>query len=444
MSTAKNAGRSIDRNVPWVLAFAFSLTMLLILGSAYIAIGAMERIGARRADQERQYRISTRLIDEIQDEEAGLSHIFYSLARAPGPDERRVMLDKLDAIGQKVKPALEAGLQGPERARWLRVRAAAVEFSGAIRRALTAGPAAAGPSPDLLARHQDLMSELTDLVAANFRNAVDAQALEDQRSREQLGNSLGLLGVAVLLSIFCAAATVRFATRVFGRMRWQASELSRLSRHVFETQETTLRRISRELHDEFGQTLSAIEANLAAIPVRAPEVALRIEDCVLLVKDAMANVRELSQLLRPSILDDFGLTASLQWLGDSFTERNGIAVEVRLAECPRLPTETETGLFRIAQEALTNVARHSGASAVEITLQRGANSIVLSIADNGRGLGPRGGATGGFGLAGIRERVKSARGELNLQSSSRGVTISVEVPIDTTSEREEDPSLVGG
>jgi signal transduction histidine kinase len=173
-------------------------------------------------------------------------------------------------------------------------------------------------------------------------------------------------------------------------------------------------------------------------------MAPRIEDCVLLVKDAMTNVRELSQLLRPSILDDFGLTASLQWLADSFTQRTSIEVKVRLAQCPRLATETETSLFRIAQEGLTNVARHSGATAVEIVLQQGAKSLVLSISDNGRGLGPDGGANGGFGLAGIRERVRAAGGEMHLRSSRHGLTISVEVPIDAAREREEDPSLIGG
>jgi signal transduction histidine kinase len=257
-----------------------------------------------------------------------------------------------------------------------------------------------------------------------------------------LGYSVSLLVIAVLLSVLCAVTTIRKANAVLRHAGWQARELSRLSGHVLETQDTVMRRLSRELHDEFGQSLSAIEANLAAIPVTEPEQQSRIEDCLLLVKDAMSNVRELSQLLRPSILDDFGLNAALEWLADSFRQRTGIEVDARIEHDGRLPGETETHLFRIAQEALTNVSRHSGAKRVEISLASSNGRLTLTIADDGHGLAQRSGRTG-FGMMGMRERMRAAGGELHVLSRSNGLVIIAEVPVEQA-EHAQDPSRVSG
>jgi signal transduction histidine kinase len=205
-----------------------------------------------------------------------------------------------------------------------------------------------------------------------------------------------------------------------------------------------VRRISRELHDEFGQTLTAIEANLAAISPASLEQQAQIEDCVLLVKDAMSNVRELAQLLRPSILDDFGLKAGLQWLADSFRQRTGIEVTLRIDYEGRLPEETETHLFRIAQEALTNASKHSGATRVDIRMREDLGRLELSIADDGRGLRPREEGRQGFGMMGMRERMRAANGELHIRSTSNGLTIVAEVPLAEIGRAQEDPNLVGG
>jgi two-component system sensor histidine kinase UhpB len=128
------------------------------------------------------------------------------------------------------------------------------------------------------------------------------------------------------------------------------------------------------------------------------------------------------------VLDDFGLCPSLQSLADSFTQRTGIGVKARLEFEDRLPGATETHLFRIAQEALTNAARHSGATSIDLSLTRLGSSLVLEIRDNGRGLGPRG---SGFGLIGIRERARAIDGRLSIDSGAQGVTIRVEAPLES-------------
>src|SRR5262249_6048556 len=138
----------------------------------------------------------------------------------------------------------------------------------------------------------------------------------------------------------------------------------------------------------------------------------------------------MSQLLRPTILDDFGLEAGLRWLAEGFAARTGIEVGVNSTFPDRLPDETETHLFRIAQEALTNIARHSGATRATITLEPVGDEIWLAIHDDGRGLGATPSNGHGLGLTGMRARARSAGGDAEVRSRpGEGVLIEVRVPI---------------
>ncbi|MEJ7605124.1 MAG: histidine kinase [Bryobacteraceae bacterium] len=202
--------------------------------------------------------------------------------------------------------------------------------------------------------------------------------------------SLVLLGMALATALAGAVLTARIVNQMFRRQQWQTSELSRLSSRAMADQEETARRFSRELHDEFGQTLSAIEANLVTMHNTQQYHPVRMEDCLALIKHAIENTRDLSQLLRPSILDDFGLNAGLRWLADVFSQRTDIQVDYASSLADRLDDETETQLFRIAQEALTNVGRHANATAVEMQLTSAADHVILTVSDNGEGIRVRG------------------------------------------------------
>jgi signal transduction histidine kinase len=138
----------------------------------------------------------------------------------------------------------------------------------------------------------------------------------------------------------------------------------------------------------------------------------------------------MSQLLRPTILDDFGLEAGLRWLADGFATRTGIEVAVDSSFAGRLPDETETHLFRISQEALTNIARHAGAKHVQIKLVSRGAEIRLSIQDDGRGLAAAPATNGGLGLIGMRARARSAGGDTSVSSRpGQGVLIEVRIPL---------------
>jgi signal transduction histidine kinase len=157
----------------------------------------------------------------------------------------------------------------------------------------------------------------------------------------------------------------------------------------------------------------------------------RRADCVQLVDEAIANVRELSQLLRPVILDDFGLDAGLRWLTEKFGQRMRIKLEYESYLAGRLQSETETHLFRIAQEALTNIARHAQATQVVVHLEVVAAIVRLSISDNGHGLPPdRQESPASLGLIGMRARARECGGTLDLQPvQPQGLRIVVEVPL---------------
>jgi signal transduction histidine kinase len=211
------------------------------------------------------------------------------------------------------------------------------------------------------------------------------------------------------------------------KMEWQTAELGRVSWHMLEDQEATARRFSHELHDELGQSLTAIKTNLTALESDGPN-GKRLEDCLRLVDDAIGNVRQMSQLLRPTILDDFGLDAGLRWLGEGFSARTGIPVEFQFHDAGRLPDETETHLFRIAQEALTNVARHARAKHVVMKMETRGDEVYLSVQDDGLGLSATNGR--GLGMIGMRARARSAGGDVSVRSRpGEGVLIEVRAPI---------------
>ncbi len=138
----------------------------------------------------------------------------------------------------------------------------------------------------------------------------------------------------------------------------------------------------------------------------------------------------MSQLLRPTILDDFGLQAGIRWLAEGFSERTGVEVSVETPYEGRLPDETETHFFRISQEALTNIARHSGAKRAGIRLEQRAGEICLTIRDDGRGLAPGDLPKRGMGMSGMRARARSAGGDVHVQSTpGQGVVIEVRAPL---------------
>lgn len=224
--------------------------------------------------------------------------------------------------------------------------------------------------------------------------------------------------------------------RLFNRMVEGEKRFRGLAKSVWKVQEEERRRLARELHDGIGQTLTALINQLRRLPTGGPANG-GLEAAIEVAELALRDVREMSRLLRPPVLDDLGLRAGIAWLARTLREHSELqtAIEWQAEEDERLDPELETLIFRIAQEALNNVIKHSGQREARLTARRHAGSFELEIADDGRGfdvasvLGPAGDATG-VGLRGIRDRVELFGGRLAIESTpGKGSRMRVIVPV---------------
>jgi two-component system NarL family sensor kinase len=425
-----------------VLMAGFMLVILMLLGAAAVSVQSLRSIKENVADLVGEELVATRLLDDIQHEQAALSAVFLKLSKDPEVVDREKLLKDLDDADARMDQIDEAVADSPEEPLWTELKAASAAFSAEARRLLSVEHPTTLLSRDLFRRHQESLAVVARLTALIDNDTSNVHKQIEGRSNTLLRRSFLLLGACILLALLCAVLTVRMVLGLFREMERQTSELSRVSWHMLENQETTARRFSHELHDELGQSLTAIKANLHTLENQNGADA-RVADCVGLVNEAIRNVRELSQLLHPTILDDFGLDAAIRWLTERFTQRTGVEVDYRSDFHGRLADETETHLYRICQEALTNIARHSGAARVRIELRERGGRLQLSIADDGRGLPPGTPEEHGMGLIGMRARARSAGGELVFRSAEgKGLNIDVEVPA-VGAERQENPNFVG-
>lgn len=415
------------RKILRVLVIGFSAVIALLIAAGVIGLESTRLIRQNSAEIVHNGLITTRLIDELQREQATLNAALNKLARGPELTERERLLTQLDDADQAIERLVSEAAGTAQSDLWRQLSVAVRGFSGEARRLLVRKNVPTYTSQDLLRHHEEVTTLVAKMIASNAMRTSSAQARIDQRSAELVRESLGLLGGCVLLALVCSILTVRITTQLFRRMEQQSSDLTRVTWHMLENQETAARRFSHELHDELGQSLTAIKANVTALDPATPPDPDRLDDCRKLIDQAIQNVRELSHLLRPTILDDFGLDAGIRWLADRFSQRTGVEVEYKSTFDGRLPDETETHLFRIVQEALTNVARHSGATRVHIELARNGERVHLMVKDNGRGFQTNG--KSGLGLIGMRARAESVGGELHIDSRN-GVAVDLWAPIE--------------
>jgi signal transduction histidine kinase len=419
------------RKILRVLVIGFSAVIALLIAAGSIGLKSAQLIQENSAEIIHNALVTTQLIDELQREQDTLNAAFYKLSRGPELSERERLLTQLDEADQAVERIVSEAAGTPQAQLWRELSTAVQGFSSEARRLLVRKNVPTYTSRDLLRRHEEVTTLVGKMIANNYTRTLAAQSRMDQRSGQLVEESLGLLGGCLLLALLCAIFTVRITTQLFRRMEQQSADLARVTWHMLESQETAARRFSHELHDELGQSLTAIKANVTALDSATPPDPARLEDCRRLVDEAIQNVRELSHLLRPTILDDFGLDAGIRWLSERFGQRTGIEVDYRSSFQERLADQTETHLFRIVQEALTNVARHSGATRVAIELERSGNRVHLTVKDNGHGFqgsGVQGNGASGLGLVGMRARAQSVGGELEINSTS-GVAIDLWAPL---------------
>jgi signal transduction histidine kinase len=217
----------------------------------------------------------------------------------------------------------------------------------------------------------------------------------------------------------------------------RTAALRLLSARLMRVQDEERRRIARELHDSLGQYLAAAKINLDVLATEKQDGAHYLREAQNLVERAISDTRTLSHLLHPPLLDEAGFPTAAKWFVEGFGKRSKITTSLELPpNLHRLPSETEIALFRILQESLTNVHRHSGSKKVEVRITIDDSAVCLVVQDHGKGI-PRdvldrfakSGTNVGVGLAGMRERAKELGGTLGIESDKKGTRLTIVIPV---------------
>lgn len=309
--------------------------------------------------------------------------------------------------------------------------------------------------------------ELKEVQVREGQIGTFAVAMDEEESRlvrEQLKTwntlfwrNIVVICVALLFALLLVAYSFRelnaevAARRELERVAQENAESFRtLSARILELRDIERRKIARELHDSVGQYLAGLKINLdqlASSKVALPTNADWLPDTIDMTDRAIGEIRTISHLLHPPLLDELGFESTAKWYVEEFAKRSGIQVKLEIGEIvKRLPRGIELALFRALQESLTNVHKHAAAKSVAVVVTCTDGKVVLEVTDDGKGISQRvlqqfrAGGAAGIGLAGMRERLSELRGTLEVQSSVAGTAVRATLP--TTQCKSDDDSSV--
>ncbi len=282
------------------------------------------------------------------------------------------------------------------------------------------------------------IAQLSQKVAIwNNQQMVDSQQKVFTTFAALQARQTRLLATALAAGLALSLASVAYLLRLgrdaqqrYHELARNRAELAALSAQLVDAQETERRSISRELHDEVGQSLGAMLVEVGRLATSVPsenaQVHEHIEKIQSVAKAAVETVRNIALLLRPSMLDDLGLIAALEWQGREISRRGGMEVEIQSEEM-KMPDEYKICIYRLVQEALNNAARHSSAKNAKVAVEQSGGRILVRVSDNGVGFDPQ--RVRGLGILGMEERVRHLGGTLTLQSKpGHGTTLTAEFP----------------
>ena len=285
-------------------------------------------------------------------------------------------------------------------------------------------------------------------ASSRVANLVQQMQDEEQKLlgiRRAVSGNLFVAVLCILFGVFALSALLfwihyRLLRAELMNRDQMESNTRRLSARLLKVQDEERRKFSRELHDSVGQLLTLAKMNMAVLLQGNPADKILAETEKVL-EEALTETRTVSYLLHPPLLDELGITSAIRWYLEGFGQRSGITLSIDIAEdFVRLPQATELVLFRVLQESLTNVHKHSKSEKAEVSLRTAGDNVVLRVRDYGKGM-PRGalakflrtGADSGVGLAGMRERIREQMGQLEIKSDETGTLVEVILPISAPS-----------
>ncbi len=451
---------SFSNRLPTIRVGSLILVVLLLAATGVIGIITVERMKESRDLVLHTYRVRGLLKDlrsEIDEIHANFD--LFLLAKNPketsrlnqqSQDERLILADLLTLVADnqaqqqslaRLQPLLGQDID---------------ELQGCVDGpdCLSAGMATRTDFlMGLAARRSSMSGMLRNMEGLEENLLQDRLETWERLFKRMVITSVGAFSLALILLLY----NFRLLFREVERRKMQelveknnAESYRMLSARILELQDVERRKIARELHDSVGQFLAGLKINLSRLQRRDATATIEshplLQESLELTDRAIGEVRTISHLLHPPLLDELGLYSAVRWFTEGFAKRSGIQVELQLAEITdRLPKEIELALFRVLQESLTNVHRHAKASRVTIDIQCTDDRVILVICDDGKGINReslqrfRAGQAGGIGLAGMRERLVELGGTLEVDSSPEGTQIRATLP--TT---EGDPSASPG
>ena len=430
-----NAGRAAHRSPTVALLVGLVLTLAVVAAySWYITgqISGLRRLQSELTDRNRRESLQLlRIQNDLNQLALSMRDMLdgdepYPLSAFAAPFER-IRTDLDDALKQQEAVALAR--RTPEQAQYLAQSVAqfwdASDRMFALARAGQEDEARAQIRLTLQARQASLSNAVARLLVQNNEAegevAAQAQAIYDRVERQVYW----FLAASLLAITATSLYLIRTNRRLFRELASLSDERRDVAQTLIATREATLREISRELHDEFGQVLTAMGSMLGRASRRVPDDSpLRsdLREIGEVAQGALDNVRGLSQSLHPSILEELGLESTIEWYLTTFERQSGVTVSYeRIGEPVRVDDQTAIHVYRVLQEALANVARHSGAKQAAVRLRSRGRSIELEIEDRGSGFNPNA-ARRGLGLVAMRERAALLGGTLTVEGGRDGGT----------------------
>ena len=457
------------RTIRGALAIGFTVVIGLWVVSGVQLISDLRQVEARVAEMQESFVRGERARAAVRQNVLLGSMYLGDALFAFDPETREYYRDKIRQIRTQIEQQLPEHVRGverpAERSLWSDLQIKLPSYFDSLDLVFAPDLPSNTYGASSLFRKQvvpsrDEVLDVVDSLRELQQRSQDRFRLEaSQRYAEVRKRFMYTVSVAIVLGIVVAT----FAYRRVGTLehaiqtqreaeRRNQDDLQRLSARLVDAQEQERRNLARELHDEVGQALTAIKMSVG-VALRSTERDERakaaLDDARGIAEHTLHAVRDLSQLLHPSMLDDFGLPETLRAYLRGFSERSGIRAQLTLEGlAERLPPDAEVCVYRIVQEALTNVARHSGAATCTVTVARTTSQLRLTIEDDGRGLAatPTGQAatSRGLGLIGMRERAQALAGRFTIENRREGGTrVRVTLPIADTYDYQAGERLAG-
>ena len=432
-----------------LLLIGFGGLLLLLAFTGFNAVSVLNRIQTRNASIRQDYVDRDRILQQLRSDVYLSGTYVRDLLLEPDPTRADVHRNELNAARDRIESMIAAYqrvLRGEERAPFQRFTKEVVSYFDSLRPALQWDSNQRRQFGYAFMRDSLLPRRMVIVRLADQISQLNQEQMETGSKRVAALFStfrrdlFVLLIITLIVGFLLASGSIHRILRLerlssfrFDEALQARSALRDLSARLVEVQETERRALSRELHDEVGQALSALLlaiGNVAAMISQDenPEARNQLLETRRLAEKTVAVVRDMSLLLRPSMLDDLGLIPALEWQAREVSRTSNLSVTVQAESVPEdLPDEQRTCIYRVVQEALRNVTRHAKAKHVQIHLNQDEEALRLTIRDDGQGFIPK--REKGVGLLGMEERVKRLDGSFQIHSQpGNGTAIHVELP----------------